>query len=140
MVLLSEVLWREAELPPLCRVGRTCRPADVSDTMEKEQHELQVQSDPLGTLWHHDVLHGAYGTPCRPGFTSHHIPGVSLCPLVAPMAACCTEGCWEGVRLLVWVYLQLLVQQREVEEEEEEVVVLLRELHSPVKTGGHYIS
>lgn len=60
------------------------------------------------------------------------------------MVVCCTEGCWEAVRPLVWVYLQLLVQQLEVEkqevEEEEEVVVVLRELHSPVKTGGHYIS
>lgn len=25
MVFLSEVLWRDAELPPLCRAGRTCR-------------------------------------------------------------------------------------------------------------------
>lgn len=59
------------------------------------------------------------------------------------MVVCCTEGCWEAVRPLVWVYLQLLVQQLEVEKqevEEEVVVVLLRELHSPVKTGGHYIS
>lgn len=58
------------------------------------------------------------------------------------MAVCCTEGCWEGVRPLVWVYLQLLVQQQVMEKQEEVVaaVVVVQELHSPVKTGGRYIS
>lgn len=46
------------------------------------------------------------------------------------MEACCIESCWDGLQLLVWIYLQLLVEQQ-MEEEEEEVQL---ELHCPAKS------
>lgn len=52
------------------------------------------------------------------------------------MAVCCIEGCSEVVQVLVWIYLQLLVQQEKEEEEVEgqQQEVVLQELHSPVKS------
>lgn len=70
------------------------------------------------------------------------IPWVVLCPLVDLMVIWCVEGCSGEVQVLVWIFLQLLVQQRELQgeqqEEQQQKEEVLVEPHSPVKSMTTY--